>query len=417
MNIAYMMSRFPHLPETFILREMTVLQKRGWKIYLYPLICQDDTLVHTDAQFWLKQANCLPFFSWDVFKKNLSLFLRNPFLYLSTIFQVFFKNLPSVDFLIKAITLFPKSVALASMMQTQGIEHIHAHYATHPALAAWIIKKLTGISYSLTVHAHDIYVNQTMLSTKLKDALFIAAISEFNRDFLAEKVGEWAREKTHIVHCGIQPEWYAQKERNKEQPVTFKLINVGSLQPYKGQIYLIDAVKILHERGVPVQCRIIGDGAEKEKLQQRILHLGLENEVELMGARTQSEVADMMPQADCYVQPSIIVSSGKMEGIPVVLMEALACGLPVVSTKISGIPELIREGESGYLVSQKDSGKLADILMKVWENLEAANQMGETGRQIVLKEFDLNKNVGILESLFHQYGFRINQNKSGCEEA
>jgi glycosyltransferase involved in cell wall biosynthesis len=397
------MSRFPHLPETFNLREMIELEKLGWHIALYPWVFRGEAVVHREAQDWVKRAHRLPYLSSQVMYSNLSVFSQRPLQFSKILAQALVGNLPSRKFLSRAAILFPKSVHMARIMQREGVAHVHAHYATHPALVAWVIHQLTGISYSLTVHAHDIFVDTTMLATKLRSASFIVAISKYNRDYLRRVVGEWVGEKTYIVHCGILPEMYSPTSRDAYPPDVFEIISVGSLQPYKGFPYLIEACAILRDRQVPFHCKIIGAGEEESRLRQLIHLKGLNRMVELLGAKPQNEVAKILGEAHCYVQPSLITSSGKMEGVPVALMEAMASGLPVVATEISGIPELVRAGESGLLVPAKDALALAEALMWVYRSPEAARLMAEKGRMWVLQEFDLRQSVLRLSSLFERY--------------
>lgn len=399
-KIAYLMSRFPHLPETFILREMTELERQGWQIALYPLIRQNQTVIHADVQSWLPRVRSLPFMTMGVLAANTRILIRHPLRYLGLLGTSLWENRNSPGFLIRILALFPKAVYAAECMEQEAITHIHAHYATHPAFVAWLIHRLTNISYSITVHAHDIFVDQTMLATKLRDAAFVVAISQYNRDFLARTVGEWVRPKVHIVHCGIEPGNYLPQLNRTNGQAPFELISIGSLQPYKGQSYLIEACALLKARGVPVCCRIIGGGEERPKLEKLIADLNLQTTVELLGPQPQEEVARLLSTAHCYVQPSIITPSGKMEGIPVALMEALACALPVVATSISGIPELVRPGKTGYLVPPADAAALAETLAEVYARPDDAMQLGKAGRDLVLKEFELKENVTLLTQLF-----------------
>jgi glycosyltransferase involved in cell wall biosynthesis len=179
-----------------------------------------------------------------------------------------------------------------------------------------------------------------------------------------------------------------------------EIVHVGSLQPYKGQRYLIEACRLLQDRGVPFRCCIIGGGEERASLTTMIKDLGLESVVHLSGSKTQQEIARLLPAAHCYVQPSIITPSGKMEGIPVALMEAMAARLPVVATAISGIPELVQPEETGFLVPPADAAALANALMIVYEHPEKAAYLAENGRSRVLESFDLRSNVTRLAALF-----------------
>ena len=401
-KIAYTMSRFPHLPETFILREIDELKRQGWQIALYPLLVQQENTVHAEATRWLPEVRQISFASRAVMLGNGRALRTQPVKTTRLWWQTVVENLPDLHMLSRALVLFPKAVQAAARMQAEGVTHIHAHYATHPALFAWLIHQLTGISYSVTVHAHDIFVRTAMLATKMRAARFVVAISDFNREYLARVVGPWVRDKTHVIHCGISPELFQpQKAVGGKRPL--QIINVGSLQPYKGQVHLIEACALLKDRGVPFHCRIIGGGAEQTNLERLIEQWQLTQEIQLLGPLPQKEVATLLPEANCYVQPSVITPAGKMEGIPVALMEALACCVPVIATDISGVPELVQPGKTGYLVPPADAQALARTLEEVYENPEAAKATAVAGRELVLRDFNLEKNVKLLASLFEQY--------------
>jgi colanic acid/amylovoran biosynthesis glycosyltransferase len=398
-KIAYIMSRFPHLPETFILREMIALEQLGFDIALFPLMVQKQSVIHAEAREWLQRARRIGWISVDILLANLRYLFKHPIRYVSLWFRVLTGNLPSPKFLARSLAILPKAVLMGEMMQAEKVEHIHAHYATHPAMAAWIIHQLTHIPYSITVHAHDIYVNQTMLEPKVRDAAFVVAISEYNRRFLGQHLGAWAEQKTRVVHCGIQPERYTPVSAEKPAE-TFQIVSIGSLQPYKGQRYLVEACEILRQMGVNFHCRIIGGGELKSELEELISAKKLGGMVDLTGPLPQDSVAKILREADCYVQPSIITPSKKMEGIPVAIMEAMSCALPVVATDISGIPELVRQAQTGQLVPEMDSKALAEAIAAIHADRKSALEVAQAGRKLVLEEFDLHDNVSRLAGLF-----------------
>jgi glycosyltransferase involved in cell wall biosynthesis len=393
MKIAYVMSRFPLLSETFILREMIEVENLGYEVVLYPLICQDQPVVHEEAKKWMPRARCIPFFSAAILLENLRAFINKPAAYVSILIQIIWHNRSSLDFLTKGLFLFPKAVHAAKLMKLEGIEHIHAHYATHPALKAWIIHKLTGISYSVTIHSHDIYDCHAMLAPKLREAVFLAPISEYNIRYLINLLGEWVREKCHVVHCGIDPSRYLPKPRLTESDV-FQILQIGTLHWKKAQVHLIQAAASLRDRGVPFQLSIIGEGEERQNIEAEILKHNLNGHVKLLGAKTQEEVAHLLPDAECYIQSSI------SEGIPVAIMEAMACELPVVSTNITGIPELVLDGKTGVLVAPSDTEGMAEALDFLYKNPAIRHEMGKQGRNWVLQEFTLKGNAEKLTSLF-----------------
>lgn len=402
-KIAYIVSRFPHLPETFILREMISLEQLGWQIELYPLIIQRQELIHHEARPWLRRAHAVPWISLGVLGANLAKLFLNPRQWFSLFLRTLKENLSSPKFLARALLLFPRAVWLADRFKQTGITHIHAHYATHTALVAWLINQMTGIPYSITVHAHDIFVEKPMLATKLQGSVFVSAISEFNRQYLVDMFGPWVRQKTQIVRCGIDPTYYGNEEpKDLAETGRLEIISIGSLQPYKGHIYLVKACAELQKRDVPFRCRIVGGGDLRLMLERAIVENQLDGRVELLGPRTQDEVSRLLRTANCYVQPSVITSSGKMEGIPVALMEAMASGIPVVATSISGIPELVKNGDTGWLVPPEDVQALADALLQIHRDPSEATRRAYSGRRWVLDEFELSSNAKRLSLLFTQ---------------
>lgn len=384
------------------MREMTELERQGCHVGLYPLIREKASVIHPEAKAWLPKMHYVPFLSPKILATNCTTLLRQPGVYRRVWARALWENRTSAKFLSRVIALFPKAVEFARRMQQENIVHIHAHYASHPALVAWLIHQLTGVSYSITVHAHDIFVRQEMLATKLRDSAFVIAISEYNREFLARSVGPWISAKTHVIHCGIRTQEYPSDGIVRNSDTRFEIMSTGSLQSYKGFPYLLEACALLRNRGIPVHCRIIGDGEQRTLLEKLILRDNLSAEVQLLGSQPQEEVTRLLTTAHCYVQPSIITSSGKMEGIPVSLMEALACGLPVVASNISGIPELVQPGETGYLVPPADAGALADTLATIYAYPDQALKMARNGRILVQREFDLHINVQHLMRLFEK---------------
>ncbi len=402
-KVAYIVSRFPHLPETFILREMSALDANGLQVELFPLLVQDQKVLHPESLSWLEKVHRFNFFSWKCLGTNIRTCFRQPGRYLATFFQVIWFNLPSLKFLIRALFIFPVAVDMAEDIRKLDICHIHAHYATHPALAAWIVARFTGIPFSMTVHAHDIFVNHTMLKQKLQKAAFIRAISEFNKNYLVGLYGQWVAEKIIVVHCGIHPEWY--QGQIKKQSEIFQIIAVGSLQEYKGHEYLIKACSMLKAEAVPFQCRIVGGGELKEYLSDLVEHLGLGAEVCLVGPKTENEIVDLLTQAQCFVLPSVITRTGKMEGIPVVLMEALASKLPVVASDISGIPEIIQNHQSGLLIPPKDTLAMVQNIIWIRDHPHESEKMAETGCRKVWNEFNMDKIVYSLINLYLKFQY------------
>src|SRR5262249_44476839 len=181
---------------------------------------------------------------------------------------------------------------------------------THPALAAWAIHELTGLPYSFTAHAHDIYVERPMLAEKIERASFVVTISDYNKQLLQGLYGETAAGKIHVIHCGVDPESF-QAKRSSESKSLFTILCVASLSDYKGQTYLVDACSLLRRRGIDFRCLLIGEGDCREEIETQIRGLHLEHQIQLLGWKPHHEVREFMEGADVVVLPSVCTVSGK----------------------------------------------------------------------------------------------------------
>jgi colanic acid/amylovoran biosynthesis glycosyltransferase len=316
-------------------------------------------------------------------------------------------NLGSANFFLGALGIFPKSVYFARVVKNRGIGHVHAHYATHPALAAYIVSALTGVGFSFTAHAHDIFVDTHMLAEKLEKARFVVAISRFNKAYLLRHAPSVAAEKIKVVHCGVdlashdscsEPE--PERDAGNEADRAMTAVCVASLQPYKGIKYLVRACAQVVRRVPSFRCVVVGEGVDRPELEALIADLGLQTKVRLAGGMPQHEVAKLLRQADLFVLPSIVARSGQMEGIPVALMEAMASRRPVVATRLSGIPELVEDGVNGLLVPSEDEAALAEAITQLASDPELRRRMGERGRETITAQFELRGNVERLRALF-----------------
>jgi glycosyltransferase involved in cell wall biosynthesis len=304
-------------------------------------------------------------------------------------------TLTSPEVFLRTVAVFPKSVELARRLGAEGVRHIHAHYATHPTTMALIIANLSDITFSFTVHAHDIQLNRSLLRWKLRETRFVRSISDFNRRFLEDLYPHEARGKIIVIHVGIEPQIYEENAR-RQGPATDgppRVLCVAGHKPYKGLPVLIDACAILRDEGLALRCDIVGDGPMRAELEERIRELGLEGTVSLAGAKPQEVVTKMMADASLFVLPSIIAADGQMEGIPVALMEAMASARPVVTTSLSGIPELVKDGVSGLLVPPGDAVAFAAAMKRVLQQPEMAEEMGRHGQQAVRAGFTLRECV------------------------
>jgi glycosyltransferase involved in cell wall biosynthesis len=381
--------------ETFVVSEMTALERHGAAVELYPLVRSRCRVLHSEAARFVERAHYQPLLSLPIFRANCYFARRQARTYFKALADIVRQNWDCPKLLFGAIGIFPKAVRFAYEMAAAGVDHIHAHFAHHPAAAALIIHRLTRIPFSFTGHGTDVfYKKQQMLSTKVEAAEFVVTISAYNRDFIASRCAGQARSRIHVIHCGVDLAKFSPPLAERP-PGPLQIVSVGSLIEVKGHKYLIDACHLLEQRGIDFVCRIVGEGKLKHRLEEQISELGLRHRVQLAGGASQSQVAEMYKSADVAALTSA-PNKNSREGIPVGLMEAMATGLPVVASAISGIPELVDAGQTGFLTAPKDVAAIADALEELARNRYLRRQMGIAGRAKVIRYFNLERNAGEL---------------------
>lgn len=392
MRVAYLMSRFPKISETFILYEILELQRLGLEIEIFPLLRQSEQVHHPGVEELMDRVRFTPAVSREVAAAQIYWLLRRPAAYLGAWIRVLWGNLASPRFLARALVVVPLAAAFARRMRQLGVSHVHAHWATHPTLAAYVIRMLAKLPYSFTAHAHDIHVDRAMLGEKIRRASFVVTISDYNLRLLSELYGSAASDKTEVIRCGVDAELF-KPPRIRPGGSRFSLVCVAQLEERKGHEYLLQACALLGDRGVDFHCLLIGEGGERSRIEAQIVRLGLQGRVELAGARPRDKVLAALASAEVMVLPSIIDARGKQEGIPVALMEAMAMELPVVATSISGIPELVEDRRTGLLVAERDAEALCEALHQLHESPELRAALGAAARNKVLQEYDLRRNA------------------------
>jgi len=396
-RVGYLVSWFPAITETFILEEVLALRARGVAVDVFPLFGARGGEVHDG---WRAAEACTHYhasLSWELVAAQLHWLRRRPRAYLKAWRDALRLNAPAPRLLVRAPVVIAKAALIARRIEALGVDHVHAHWATHPALAAWVIRLLTGVGYSFTTHAHDLYVDTAMLRQKVEEARFVVTISEFNRALIERHCGGPAAGKVHVVRCGVDLGAFAPREVARAEVPTF--VCVAGLREYKGHDVLLDACALLRARGVRVQVILAGEGALRRHLEARLAREGLGDAVRLLGAVPHQRVPDLLASATAMVLPSVRARDGQMEGIPVALMEAMAAGVPVISTRLSGVPELIEDGETGLLVPERDAPALAAAMERLASEPGLGRRLAEAARRTVRERFDRSRNVAVLESL------------------
>lgn len=406
LRLAYVVSRFPKATETFILNEILELERLGHHVELFPLVRENEAVVQPGAAALAARAHDLRPWSREVLAAQLYWMRRRPRAYVGAWLGAIRGTIRAPKFFLRALVAVPAGAAVGRAAVEMGIDHIHAHWATHATLAAWVGARLSDRPYSFTAHAHDIYVERAMLGEKVKSAQFVVTISEMNRRLLVGWYGADAEAKTVVIHCGVDPATFAPLHRASHstlppsQAGPASIVCVASLQPQKGQQVLVEACGMLVARGWVLRATLVGEGDERAAIEDRIHALELSGSVVLAGSQPRDQVAAILRSADVVVQPSVILPSGKTEGIPVALMEALAAERAVVASNVSGIPELVVDGETGLLVAAGDATNLADAIEQLLRDPERRAALGRAGRERVLRDFNLHRTTAELADRF-----------------
>ena len=292
-----------------------------------------------------------------------------------------------------------QAVYIGLRLQRMGITHIHAHFAGMAARTAFWIQKFFGSSFSFTAHANDIFAPRDFeigLNKLVDAARVVGTETDYAKEFLQERFPKRA-DRIHRIYNGLNLAEFRRADFSSASPT---VIAVGRLIDKKGFADLIRACRLLVERGKSFRCQIFGEGPLEQKLRRQIEELKLQNCVELPGPKPQHEIRKYLATGTVFVLPSVIDPEGGRDNLPTVIMEAMATGLPVVSTGIGGIPEMVIDNETGLLVSAGDANGLADAIDRVIIDLALAKKLGQAGHERAETLFSIQKNVRSLLALF-----------------
>ncbi len=394
--VLYVVSRFPVVTETFVINEWLALSGR-FRMEMAALRRSGETPVHPESRLVMPRVRFLDAPRPRAAAAHLAMLARRPVSYLSALATVLrgAVRLPLRQGA-KEVIVFLQAVPLASQAARDGVAHVHAHFAGHPATAAWVVHRLTGIPFSFTAHANDLFVAPALLCRKVADAYSAVAISEYNRRFLTERCPPAPR--VEVVHCGVDLERFTPPAAaNRRSDL---VVCVASLWPKKGHAVLLDALALLVQRRPGVVLELVGDGPERERVLARARDLGVADRVRLLGALPAEGVRARLSEATVFALPSVRLPSGRMEGIPVALMEAMASGVPVVATRLSGVPELVQDGVTGRLVEPGDAEGLADAVAALLDDDELAAGLAARARELVERSFSLAREAQRLGDMF-----------------
>jgi glycosyltransferase involved in cell wall biosynthesis len=386
---------YPKLSETFILEELLGLERLGLALRLYSLAPATDAFSHPAVARVRAPLVTVP----ESIRGNAREFMVRHFKLLAHAPGQYCRALASaIRRGRRGLHDFARAGWLAAQLRADGVGHLHTHFISTPADIAELVSEIAAMPFSISAHAKDIYLaDPADLRRKLHAARFTVTCTEFNRHTLLD-IAPQAR--VHRMYHGVDHALFHPKPRPQTHAVPL-ILSVGRLREKKGLDILIEACSLLAKQGQDFVCEIVGYGEERARLQEQIKRLDLEDRVHLVGKLAREDVINRYERAAVYVQPSRIAVDGDRDGIPNVLLEAMAMGLPVVASNVSGIPELVSDGRNGLLVEPDQPDALARAITRLLTNQTRCREFGCLARDTVTKSFDNDRNLKLLCDLLN----------------
>lgn len=401
MKLAYIIGTYPSLTTTFIDREIRTLRRLGLQIQIISIRKPPSRILNLhqyddlrDNIIYLLPVNWLIFFA-----AHLYFAVFNPFIYFVLLGFLLSRPHPSIRSRAMTLLHFAEGVLAAYLLRQEQCNQIHAHFLDRSSLVALCVGRLLKIPYSLTAHANDIYVKPVLVREKIAESRFTITVSEFNKSYLRNTYNHLDQEKVVVLHPWVDIEKFTPPS-SKPVNSSFRILSVGRLVEKKGHSSLIDACNLLKKGGMSFKCHIVGDGPLKLELEKMVANYDLNDEVRFLGGVPQKEVLSQLSNADLFVLACTIAKDGDRDGMPVAIAEAMAMELPVISTHILGISELVRK-DAGYLVPPDDPVALANAIQEMSElDLSMRRNMGKAGRAIIEEGFSINDGIRRLADMF-----------------
>jgi colanic acid/amylovoran biosynthesis glycosyltransferase len=397
-SLAYVISRYTY-QSPFIVREIEELAIRGWSI----------TVLSLRPPVFEPGCNpsALPFeVRYDRYLSSQLMigaiigFIRQPRAVVDYVRLVLlgYRRKPAAA--VRNLGIIPKAIFYSTLARQRRWRHLHAHWATVSTSAAMLISRLANLSFSFTGHAWDIFVDTTLLAEKAHAARFVLTCTEFNREYLVD-VASLPREKIQVLYHGLPFQDARSSSLLVDGPL--RILTVARWSAKKGLLELAEALSVARRRGVAFTFRLIAGGGSpdyEQRVRQALSESGLNSRTEILPWLPHGEVLEAMEHSDLFVLPSVRTTRGDMDGIPNVLVEALSVGLPVIATRLSGIPEVVRHGETGLLVNEGDINGVAAAIEWCASHRQEARELAAAGRRLVRSAFDIDTTTTILEQRF-----------------
>ncbi len=396
LRVAYMTGEYLRLsPFVFIHREIAALRALGCEIHTFSIrgLRDPGEAVNPEQRSEAEHTYfVLPVSPFRLLATHLSWLLRSPSRYGRALRLAWSIRPPGLRALLLQLAYFLEAALVATRMREEGLTHLHNHFASSSGTVAMLAAEIGGFSYSISEHGPHIFFSPEWwrLDEKFKRALFVCCLSNFCRSqiMMYTPVERWNR--LHIVHCGVNPEEYTLRQHTGRGT---RLVFTGRLSEMKGLPIVFEAIARLRRDWPDLVLSLAGDGPDRDLLASRIQALGIQDHVRMLGYRSSEQIRDLLRESDVFVLPSFA------EGVPVVLMEAMAGGVPVVATRIAGIPELVEDDVSGLLVPPGDPDCLAAAIERLVADAALRDRLGQAGRAVIERDFDTNREAAWLRTI------------------
>lgn len=402
-HIAYIGMEIPALSATFIYNEIISLENNNFEVLPisvhYPGTMAEGKNISRlkDKTFYLYNTSL-----WILAFSNIKCFLKFPVRYLHTLI-IALKDAFKAGILshtgMGILYRFFAASRVAEIIIRSNCRHIHSHFAHVATDLAMYASGISGIAFSFTSHANDLFERGWLLKEKVERSKFAVTISEYNTRFLADQGAP--QNKIHVIHCGVDTESFYRKADQSINNIP-KIGAIGRMVDKKGFDTLINACAILKNMKQPFILEIAGSGPLYDDLQELVNKNDLTEEISLIGALPHEQIINWLKEKDIFALPCRKDKHGDIDGIPVVLMEAMAMGVPVISSRISGIPELVEDGVSGLLINENDSEALSRSIVKIITDENLRKTITINAIKKVEDEFELSKNSSRLSNLFKE---------------
>lgn len=399
-KIAYILKMYPRFSETFIVNEILELERQGVDVRIYSLHKPDDGRFHASLAKVRANVIYVPQYPEMEPERIMTAHTHLQQVRPQHYRKVYEKTQAKAN--AYAIKRFLQAGYIAGHLLEHPVDAMHAHFASSATRVANLVNQLIDLPYSFTAHAKDIFHEEVVpasLVEKMSAARFVITVSEFNKRYL-ENLLDGRQADIRRLYNGIDLKKFRPDNRTSRSPN--RILGVGRLVEKKGFDVLIRACALLKARGHDFTCEIIGKGPEEDRLKSLVTEYRLEDTIRFAGARPQDDVLKAYREAAVFALPCVVGSDNNMDGLPTVLLEAMATGLPVVTTTLTGNPEIVEDGVSGFLVTPGDAEELAGALARLLEIPSLRERMGAAARARTKTIFDVRKNVATLHRYFSE---------------